>query len=319
MLLRLLRLALPVAAGIAVLGAITAEFGNMREATALGLLALAMALVAIHLRMDWMERRMALVARQGRQRGAEQERLASLLDRNRDVVRRQGERVRRDVAGVRRHLDQLPSDTVYLERLLAQIADPSVPLPALGGWAATARTVLAMVEEIQRAPGPVTILDCGSGSSTVLDALLLKQRGLGGHVYALDADAAFAEDTRGYLRAHGADEFAVVVDAPLIEVALADGSTVPWYDLTRLPDIGEVDILFVDGPIGALAEQARYPAFPLLADRLADGALVVVDDTNRRDEKEIVRRWLTEEYAGRRLTLLRTHGRATLLRVVRTD
>ncbi len=319
MLHRLLRLALPVAAGLALLGAITAELGLLKEGAALAWLALALAMLSIHLRLDGLERRMATVARQGRQRGAEQERLASLLDRNRDVVRRQSDRVRRELAGVRRHLDQLPSDTVYLERLVAHTADPSVPLPALGGWAATARTVLAVVDEIQRAPGPVTILDCGSGSSTVLDALLLKQRGAGGRVYALDADPTFAEETRGYLSAHGAEGFGVVVDAPLTDVVLPDGSTAPWYDLGGLPDIGEVDILFVDGPIGTIADLARYPAFPLLADRLADGALVVLDDTNRPDEKEIVRRWLAEEHSGRRLSLVRTHGRATLLRVTRTD
>ncbi len=319
MLHRLLRLALPVAAGIALLAAVTAEFGYAREAAGLGLLALSLALAAGHLRLDKLERRMAAVARQGRQRGAEQERLAGLLDRNRDVVRRQGERVRREIAGVRHHLDQLPSDTAYLQRLVAQTADPSAPLPALGGWAATARSILAIVDEIQKAPGPVTVVDCGSGSSTVLDALLLKQRGAGGHVYALEADPGFAEETRGYLRAHGAESHGAVVDAPITDLTLPDGSTAPWYDLAQLPDIGEIDVLFVDGPIGTIADEARYPAFPLLADRLGDGALVVLDDTNRPDEKKIVRRWLEEEYAGRRLTQPRTHGRATLLRVVRTS
>ncbi|MEZ5093358.1 class I SAM-dependent methyltransferase [Nocardioides sp.] len=319
MLHRLLRLALPVAAGIALLAAVAAEFGQLRETAGLGMLALAVALTAIHLRLDKLEKRMALVARQGRQRGAEQERLAALFDRNRDVVRRQGERVRRDLAGVRRHLDQLPSDTAYLQRLVAKTADPEAPLPALGGWAATARSILALVDEIERAPGPVTVLDCGSGSSTVLEALLLKHRGAGGHVYALDADPGFAEETRGYLRAHGVEQFGAVVDAPLVDVTLPDGSTAPWYDLSGLPDIGEIDILFVDGPIGTIADEARFPAFPLLADRLADGALVVLDDTNRPAEKRIVRRWLEEEYAGRRLTQARTHGRATLLRVSRTS
>ncbi len=319
MLHRLLRLALPVAAGIALLAAVTVEFGYTREAAGLGLLALAIALAAGHLRLDKLERRMALVARQGRQRGAEQERLSAQLDRNRDVVRRQSERVRREIQGVRRHLDQLPSDTAYLQRLVAQTADPAAPLPALGGWAATARSILAIVDEIQRAPGPLTVLDCGSGSSTVLDALLLKQRGAGGHVYALEADPGFADETRAYLRAHGAEGYGVVDDAPLTAVTLPAGSTAPWYDLAHLPETSEIDVLFVDGPIGTIADQARYPAFPLLADRLADGALVVVDDTNRPDEKKIVRRWLEEEHAGRRLTRPRNHGRATLLRVTRTS
>jgi predicted O-methyltransferase YrrM len=319
MLHRLLRLALPVAAGIALLGVIAAETGYLREAAALGLLSLALSLTAFHLRLDKLERRMALVARQGRQRGAEQERLASLLRRNRLATRRQTGRLRRDLAGVRRHLDELPSDTAYLQRLVASAADPAVPLPALGGWAATARSVLAIVDEIQRARGPVTILDCGSGSATVLDALLLKQRGAGGRVYALEADPRAAEETRGYLRAHGAEEYAVVVDAPLVPVTLGDGSATSWYDLAALPDVGRIDVLFVDGPLDAADEPARYPAFPILADRLAEGALVVVDDTDRPAEKQTVQRWLGEQHDGRRLELVRSFGRATLLRVAGSD
>ena len=134
MLHRILRLALPVAAGLALLAAVTADLGYLREATAVGLLAFAFALLSVHLRLDSMERRMAAVARQGRQRGAEQETLARRLDRNRNAarrqserVRRQTERVRREVIGVRRRLDELPSDTAYLQRLVSATADPAPP------------------------------------------------------------------------------------------------------------------------------------------------------------------------------------------------
>lgn len=316
---RLGALALPVAAALALLAAPVAALGWLPAAGCLAALALALALGALHVRLAALDHGVRVATSQGARReqtqAAHTERLSRSVDRTSDLVRRQVGVVRRDIQATRKHLDMLPSDTAYLQRLLGAVADDDAPLPALGGWAATARSVLAILDEIQRAPGPVTVLDCGSGSSTVLDALVLRARGKGGHVYALDADADFAEETRGYLRAHGVEEYGTVVDAPIVDVTLPDGRTVPWYDLSGLPDIGPVDVLFVDGPIGTLAPEARFPAFPLLAARLAPGSLVVLDDTNRPDEKAIVERWLTQGYAGRELELVRVHGRATLMRV----
>jgi hypothetical protein len=54
------------------------------------------------------------------------------------------------------------------------------------------------------------------------------------------------------------------------------------YDLSVLADeITGVDLLFVDGPVGDTSPQARYPALPVLADRLTDDTLVLLDDSNR--------------------------------------
>lgn len=314
---RLARFDLPSAALLAVLGGLAALAGHPGLGIAAGGLALGVGLLGLHLRLTVIEERLGSAVRAGQRAGETSGRALALAERQAEAQRRQRARLRRDLEGLRRHLDTLPGDTAYLHRLVAGVADPATPLPLLGGWAVTARTVLVVVEEIQRAPGPVTIVDCGSGSSTVLEALTLAARGAGGHVYALESDPAFAEQTRGYLRAHGAEDHGVVIDAPLVDVTLPDGVTTPWYDLSGLPDIGEIDILLVDGPIGTLADQARFPAFPLLADRLADGALVVLDDTNRTDEKQIVRRWAEADYSGRRLRPVGTQGRCTLLRVVR--
>lgn len=316
---RLPALLLPVAAVLALVALPFSLAGSASVAFALVALAVAVGLVGLHLRLGVLDEGLRAVARQGARRDRSQaahvERLSRSVDRNADLVRRQVGRVRRDIQGTRKHLDMLPSDTAYLQRLIGTVADDRAPLPALGGWAATARSVLAILDEIQRAPGPVTVLDCGSGTSTVLEALVVRARGLGGHVFAVDADPDFAEETRSYLRAHGVEEYATVVDAPITDVQLPDGSVAPWYNPARLPATGPIDVLFVDGPVGTLAPEARFPAFPLLADRLAPGALVVLDDTNRPEEKAVVERWLAQGYAGRELELVRVHGRATLLRV----
>ncbi len=54
----------------------------------------------------------------------------------------------------------------------------------------------------------------------------------------------------------------------------------------------KVDVLIVDGPPAKIGKETRYPAIPRLFDRLADQAIVLVDDAGRPDERKIVRRWV---------------------------
>ncbi|MGI9528709.1 MAG: hypothetical protein ACR2NG_03285 [Acidimicrobiia bacterium] len=52
--------------------------------------------------------------------------------------------------------------------------------------------------------------------------------------------------------------------------------------------------MIVDGPPGTTGPLARYPAVPILFDRLSPSALIFLDDAYREDEQESVRRWLDE-------------------------
>ena len=88
-----------------------------------------------------------------------------------------------------------------------------------------------------------------------------------------------------------------------------------WFDTSGVPELSDIDVLFVDGPVGGTSHRARYPAFPVFADRLAPGALVVLDDTDRPHEREIFRQWLSEEHSGRRLSRYRKNVRSTFFRV----
>ncbi len=220
----------------------------------------------------------------------------------------------RDSHRFRTSFDTLPSDLVRLHRVLDRIAPGVTDMPGLGDWAIMPGTLLTMIDEVYRRPGPVTIVECGSGSSTLFLALVLLERGVGGQVVSLDSDADFAEETRAHLRRHGVDGLATVVDAPLVDQQLAAGTQHLWFDLASLPETGPVDVLFVDGPVGGSSPQARYPAIPALAARLAPGALVVLDDTDRPDERQILRRWLDEDH-GKHLSVERTNVRSTFLRV----
>jgi hypothetical protein len=114
------------------------------------------------------------------------------------------------------------------------------------------------------------------------------------------------------LEERGLSKWAEVVDAPLTEVKI-DGRTWRWYDPAILPE-GPFDLLLVDGPPASVGDEARYPAVPMLSGRLADDALVVLDDTRRPDERAIGERW-AEEFDGFALeSLAHDHGTLVLKR-----
>ena len=144
--------------------------------------------------------------------------------------------------------------------------------------------------------GYCEVVECGSGVSTVLLARALRDAG-GGMLHSLEHDPAWAARVRGLLEREGLDGIATVIEAPLRPHPLAR-SRCGWYAgeaLRRLPG-SDIDLLLVDGPPASepgLGE-ARYPALPALADRLATEAVVALDDVNRPGEAAVLAAWEAE-------------------------
>jgi predicted O-methyltransferase YrrM len=217
---------------------------------------------------------------------------------------------------LRQQVDHVPYLSAELGRRYAQLIPDDRPMPVLGAnWAARSSAILFIIDEILGGSARRTILECGSGASTLWASAALRYRG-GGHVTTLEADAHFGAETRARLAEHGLESWATVVDAPLVDTETPGRGHQPWYDLSGLGDLTEVDLLFVDGPPRSTAELARYPAVPLLLPRLRVGALVVLDDTNRPDEQEIVRLWTAQDSSPTTLEVVKDVGRSTVMRVV---
>ncbi len=118
----------------------------------------------------------------------------------------------------------------------------------------------------------------------------LERRGAG-RLRSLEHLPEYATQTRALLTRHGFDaDRADICDAPLRDVRV-DGDTIPWYDVSAIADIDAIDVVVVDGPPGPLHPLARYPALPLLHDRVRSRGVVLLDDGDRPEEREIVRRW----------------------------
>ncbi len=165
------------------------------------------------------------------------------------------------------------------------------PLPALRGWALSpdvANMLLKLIVEDK----PKKVLDLGSGSSTMLMGYAL-EKNTQGEILAIDHEEDYAKKSQRLLREHGLEKIASVRVAPLTDVQIPAGSW-RWYDTAFLNDVGEIDLVFVDGPPDRSHFLARYPALPLLIRNLSKNAVIVVDDAFSPAEKEMVKRWCKE-------------------------
>lgn len=184
----------------------------------------------------------------------------------------------------RRELQQSMEAILQLEGLSLLRA----PHPLMDGWAMDPVSVLGVLRIVlETRPG--LVVECGSGTSTVWIAAALKQLGQG-RLVSLEHLEEYALKTREALAAQGLEGIADVRCAPLTELTV-DERAVQWYDPALFADLGQVDMLLVDGPPKSVGEHARHPAVPVLADKLHSGAIIIVDDCDRPDEVASIKRW----------------------------
>ncbi len=243
-----------------------------------------------------------LVGRVAAQRRRQLGRSRRLLRQRIDMLeRRQARRARHETARLYGQLEALAA--------IRDALDGRVAVPSTTDWAASADLLRELVM-IVMARRPKVVVETGSGTSTVVVAGCLERLG-DGHIWSLEHLPSYAGETRELLAAAGLEGRATVVDAPLVDVRLGDG-TWSWYDLSALPAIDPIEVLFVDGPPGDTGPLARYPALPALLERLAPDAAIIIDDGARPDELKMVARWCAE-VPGLTVRQLRTQKGGTLL------
>jgi hypothetical protein len=67
-----------------------------------------------------------------------------------------------------------------------------------------------------------------------------------------------------------------------------------WYQresVEALLDTEKVGLILVDGPTSESGRHVRRGAVDYMMDYLADDAVIVLDDYNRNEEREIVKMW----------------------------
>jgi len=161
-------------------------------------------------------------------------------------------------------------------------------LPIDEHWSA-ASDFLSIIADYCLREKPKTIVECSSGVTSLVLSQCCKLNQCG-QVYSLENGKDYVRQTQRQLKDFSLSEYCNVLHAPLQEVPL-EAELYQWYSLTDFPDL-EIDLLVIDGPPGFLQKQSRFPALPILADKLAKKCTIFLDDAAREDEKELIQRWL---------------------------
>jgi predicted O-methyltransferase YrrM len=186
---------------------------------------------------------------------------------------------------------------------LLRLLDLSAPIPATRSWAASPDVLLTLLQFAKQS-NPKTILDLGSGMST----LVLAKSAPAAKVISIDNSAEFAQKTQEMLSLHGVSNAEVRV-APLT----AHTSGVDWYDLSKIADLSDIDLLFIDGPPGSKNDRARHPALAECLLKLSHRAIIVIDDAARDGEKDLAQEFAKALPSHRLEFLSHEKGTAVLL------
>ena len=172
-------------------------------------------------------------------------------------------------------------------------------IPGLRSWAASPDVLLTLANTSQKIK-PKVVLDLGSGAST----LVLAKASPGAKVFSIDHLEEFASKTRSLLDDHQITN---------VELRVAPLSPHPsggdWYEASALSDIDQIDLLFIDGPPGSKDDKARHPALAHCLSKLSPNAVIVIDDANRKGERELADMFL-HSLTGYELELL-SHEKGT--------
>ncbi|MCA9189487.1 MAG: class I SAM-dependent methyltransferase [Pirellulaceae bacterium] len=198
--------------------------------------------------------------------------------------------VRGDIEG---HTARIVNVIDAYQRPLRRIR-PRLPLPPLrvpGDWTITPDVAEILIDEICDSK-PQCVVELGSGVSSLIIGYALEQSG-GGHCYSLEHDAAYARASSELIARHGLADYVTVIHGAISDYEI-NGRPGCWYERIAWDSIDDIDLLFVDGPPASIASAARYPALPLLFDRLNSPCVVIMDDGERESDVLTVVRWCQE-------------------------
>jgi predicted O-methyltransferase YrrM len=140
---------------------------------------------------------------------------------------------------------------------------------------------------------PLSILEMGSGLSTVAHIIYSIQSQKNVRISSIDHDQSWLEVTSSMLqKRNGFIDLVEFYHSPIAKVDIGDwGGGYSWPEKLK----GPFDWLLIDGPPSHVGRAATLPmAWPYLA----NGANIFLDDAARPAEQEAIRKWL-DFYGGK--------------------
>ncbi|MBK8817064.1 MAG: class I SAM-dependent methyltransferase [Methylococcaceae bacterium] len=133
-----------------------------------------------------------------------------------------------------------------------------------------------------------SILECGSGLSSILISAVVKQTNQ--RHWILEHKANWRNQVQGYLDFYGLDS--TIVCKPLKEYG-----DYCWYDVDTESLPADFSLVLCDGP-PRRTKGGRYGLIPCMKEKLKPGCVILLDDANRKDELDIATRWECELHSS---------------------
>lgn len=180
-----------------------------------------------------------------------------------------------------------------LNKLSGEIFTYSLNLnipPIFSQWSIDGDLLKIIIDEIySKNSNNITILELGSGLSTIIISYILKKINKG-KLYSIEHDKFFYEKTKRLLDINNLNDICDLIYSPLEETEI-NGNKWLWYNIDFINKIDKIDILLIDGPPAHIQEMSRFPALPILINKLNDNCVIFLDDANREEETNIIRTW----------------------------
>jgi glycosyltransferase involved in cell wall biosynthesis len=151
------------------------------------------------------------------------------------------------------------------------------------GFAGRVDLLIEVVKRAALTEGP--ILECGSGLTTILMGLFAGRRGV--RVYSLEHFDEWRARVLG-----GIEQFDIP-NVDILSTPLRNFGGFEWYDVPFADLPANFSLLLCDGPPGE-TRGGRYGLLPVMRERLAPNAVIILDDTEREGELEVLRQWQSE-------------------------
>jgi Methyltransferase domain len=160
-----------------------------------------------------------------------------------------------------------------------------------GQWSMDSRDFEAIFDTVRscQAHGRMTIVELGSGFSTLVLASVLPRVFKESDITTIEGEENYAHQVQEMLRLYDLDRFVKVRWVPYATNALGI-----WFSKPELQQVmgdKKVDILIVDAPPGHWSRCARQPAIPFFLPYLKPNAKVMLHDALRPDESLITKDW----------------------------
>lgn len=206
------------------------------------------------------------------------------------------------------HRKEVENSTKQIESSirLQHYLGESVILPDMHNWPISPDFGVLLINLVER-NNYNAVIEFGSGTSTVilskaLNRVASRDNNLQAPLLSFDHLQEYAEKTIELLKQSGLQKNATVSLAPLTEWEGNDHGKYSYYscqkallELTKsLPNEPLKVLVVVDGPPAATGPLARYPAMPVVMSALPGASKIdfLMDDYLRKEEQEIVSRWI---------------------------